>query len=50
MGWGDTILTDIPLQWIDRVWTGAAFRCAAVVARRMCHSDHRMVVCDLLLR
>jgi endonuclease/exonuclease/phosphatase (EEP) superfamily protein YafD len=48
LGWGDTILNEIPLQRIDQVWTSAPFHCTAVVARRTRASDHRMVICDLL--
>jgi endonuclease/exonuclease/phosphatase (EEP) superfamily protein YafD len=49
MGWGDTIVNDIPLQRIDQVWVSPFFRAGAVVARKTRNSDHRMVICDLLL-
>jgi len=49
LGWGDTILNDMPLQRIDQVWINDRFRTAAVVARKTQNSDHRLVVCDLVL-
>ena len=48
LGWGDTIVNDIPLQRIDQVWVSPTFRTAEVVARKTQNSDHRIVVCDLL--
>ena len=49
VGWGNTALNHIPLARIDKVWISRDLRAAAVVAVRTQHSDHRMVVCDLLL-
>lgn len=49
VGWGDTFMNDFPLLRIDQVWTSEHFRAVAVRARRTEHSDHRMVVYDLLL-
>jgi endonuclease/exonuclease/phosphatase (EEP) superfamily protein YafD len=49
-GWGNTIINDVPFLRIDQIWTNAEFRWASVVARRTRHSDHRMVVADLILR
>lgn len=48
-GWGNTILNDIPLQRIDQIWISRDIRAASCVARKSAHSDHRMVVCDLLV-
>jgi hypothetical protein len=47
-GWGNTLDNDIPFLRIDQVWHSQHFRAASVVARRTVHSDHRMVVCDLI--
>lgn len=49
-GWGNTILNDIPALRIDQVWASREFQARRVVARKTRHSDHRMVVCDLILR
>ena len=43
-------LSDIPLLRIDQIWTSDHFRAVRVRARKTEHSDHRMVVCDLLAR
>jgi vancomycin resistance protein VanJ len=47
MGWGDTILNEMPLVRIDQVWASERFRALAVRARQTRNSDHRMVICDL---
>lgn len=49
-GWGNTILNDTPVLRIDQIWVSERFRAMAVVARRTKHSDHRMVVCDLVVK
>lgn len=48
-GWGNTILNDAPVHRIDQVWISEGFRAAGVLARKTRHSDHRMVVVDLIL-
>ena len=50
IGWGDTVLNDLPVSRFDQVWASDQFRAAAVVARQTRYSDHRLVVCDLKLR
>jgi len=50
VGWGDTATNDIPLLRVDQVWVYDALRASAVVARKTEHSDHRMVVCDPVVR
>lgn len=47
-GWGNTLANNIPVLRVDQIWTSEHFRPASVVARRTVHSDHRMVVCDLI--
>jgi vancomycin resistance protein VanJ len=49
-GWGNTVLNDFPIARIDQIWASDHFRTATVVARKTVNSDHRMVICDLLLR
>jgi endonuclease/exonuclease/phosphatase (EEP) superfamily protein YafD len=49
-GWGNTYHRRFPIQRIDHLYTTRHFtpvRCRAVATR---HSDHRMVVADLILR
>src|SRR5262245_45508516 len=47
--WGEAMMNDLPIVRFDRVSVGGGLRAASVVARRTRHSDHRLVVCDLLL-
>ena len=48
-GWGNTVLNDLPVLRFDQIWISGHLRAARVHARRTQRSDHRMVVCDLLL-
>ncbi len=48
-GWGNTILNSLPVLRIDQVWTTRTIRASRVVARQTRHSDHRMVVADLIV-
>ena len=48
-GWGNTVLNDVPVLRFDQVWASENLRPSAVVARKTRHSDHRLVICDLLL-
>jgi endonuclease/exonuclease/phosphatase (EEP) superfamily protein YafD len=47
-GWGNTATNDFPLLRFDQVWVSEHWRVARVRARKTQHSDHRMVVCDLM--
>jgi hypothetical protein len=49
IGWGNTIVNEFPFARIDQVWASEPIRAGAVQARRTQYSDHRMVVCDLLV-
>lgn len=49
IGWGNTIMNDVPLMRIDQVWTSNELALQTVVAARTERSDHRMVVCDVRL-
>jgi vancomycin resistance protein VanJ len=48
-GWGNTVLNELPVLRFDQVWLSARLRAARVHSHRTQHSDHRMVVCDLLI-
>ncbi len=48
-GWGNTALNDLPVLRFDQIWLSSGLRAARVRARKTRHSDHRMVVCDVLL-
>ncbi len=49
-GWGNTITNDTPGLRIDQVWISRQFRATTVFAHKTIESDHRMVICDLILR
>jgi hypothetical protein len=48
-GWGDTAINDTPVSRFDQIWASRQFRAVSVVARKTKHSDHRMVICDLVV-
>ena len=48
-GWGNTVLNTIPVLRFDQIWASRHFRPIATWAVRTQHSDHRMVVSDLVL-
>ncbi len=48
-GWGNTIVNNwFPFSRIDQVWTSDVFIAIDVFSAPTLHSDHRMVVCDLV--
>jgi vancomycin resistance protein VanJ len=49
-GWGDTLANDIPFVRIDQIWCDGHFRPISTRAQKTVNSDHRMVICDLLIR
>ena len=49
-GWGCTGTNEYPLFRVDQIWVSRHFEAETVVARKTRHSDHRMVVCDLILK
>jgi len=50
-GWGNTIVNNwLPFSRIDQVWTSDAFVATDVFSAPTLYSDHRMVVCDLVLK
>jgi endonuclease/exonuclease/phosphatase (EEP) superfamily protein YafD len=50
VGWGNTIVNGCPVHRVDQVWVSRAFQATRLRAITSCHSDHRLVVCDMLLR
>ncbi len=50
VGFCNTVVSGFPFHRIDQVWVGERFRVASLVTRPTRHSDHRMVICDLLVR
>lgn len=49
IGWGNTVLNDMPVMRFDQIWVSEHFHVVALAAREMKYSDHRMVICDVLL-
>jgi endonuclease/exonuclease/phosphatase family metal-dependent hydrolase len=49
VGWGDTATNDTPILRIDQIWVSEQLRPVAVLARKTRYSDHRMVICDVVL-
>ena len=50
LGWGNTITNHGPFTRIDQIWISEHWSPQTVISRRTVHSDHRMVVADLILR
>jgi endonuclease/exonuclease/phosphatase family metal-dependent hydrolase len=48
-GWGATGTNEYPLFRVDQVWVSNSLQPVSVTARKTVHSDHRMVVCDLMI-
>jgi vancomycin resistance protein VanJ len=48
VGWGNTIENGLPVLRIDQVWLSRHLRATCVAAIQTKHSDHRMVVADLV--
>lgn len=48
-GWGNTIINSAPFLRIDQIWLSPQWKAVDVFSRATEHSDHRMVVCDVVL-
>jgi vancomycin resistance protein VanJ len=48
-GWGATGTNESPLFRVDQVWVSNSLQPVSVTAQKTQHSDHRMVVCDLVI-
>jgi endonuclease/exonuclease/phosphatase (EEP) superfamily protein YafD len=49
-GWGNTITNDTPALRIDQIWISRQLKATTVFAHKTVESDHRMVVCDLIVK
>jgi hypothetical protein len=50
VGWGATGTKDWPLFRVDQIWSNARLAPIQAFARKTAHSDHRMVICEGVLR
>ena len=50
VGWGATGTNDWPLFRVDQIWTSAGVAPIQTFASKTVHSDHRMVICDAVVR
>ncbi len=48
-GLGNTFINRLPVLRIDHIYTGPTFEVVDARSARTTHSDHRMVVCDIVL-
>ncbi|MGZ0167972.1 MAG: endonuclease/exonuclease/phosphatase family protein [Planctomycetales bacterium] len=48
-GWGATGTNEYPLFRVDQIWVSKSLQAASVTAKKTLYSDHRLVVCDLLI-
>lgn len=48
-GWGATGTNECPLFRVDQVWVSNNLQPVSAMAKKTQHSDHRMVVCDLMI-
>jgi endonuclease/exonuclease/phosphatase (EEP) superfamily protein YafD len=48
-GWGNTGINEFPISRPDQIWVSQDFLTITAWAVKTHHSDHRMVVCDLVL-
>ena len=49
VGWGNTVTNETPVSRFDQVWVSPHFRVAGAISKKTRYSDHRMVICDLVL-
>lgn len=48
-GWGSTGTNQFPLFRVDQIWVSQGFQVESAKAIKTVYSDHRMVVCDLII-
>lgn len=48
-GWGNTGTSRSPLFRVDQIWLSEELRAERLTAERTVHSDHKMVVCDVIV-
>jgi len=49
-GWGHTAINDFPVFRVDQIWVSKHFKVISCFARKTVYSDHRMVICDLMVK
>jgi endonuclease/exonuclease/phosphatase (EEP) superfamily protein YafD len=49
IGWGNTGINEFPISRPDQIWVSGDYQTIAAWAVKTRNSDHRMVVCDLVL-
>ena len=50
VGWGHTAVNSVPLFRVDQIWASSHFKPISVIAEQTKHSDHRMVICRMVIR
>ena len=50
IGWGNTILNGFPVLRYDQIWISAGWDPVSVISIKSDYSDHRNVICDLVVR
>lgn len=50
IGWGDSFHNEYPVVRIDQVWISNHFQPTALITHSSQSSDHRVVICDLILK
>jgi len=48
-GWGHTAINTVPLFRVDQIWASSHFKPFSVYSRKTKHSDHRMVICQMII-
>ncbi len=48
-GWGGTGTNEYPLFRVDQIWVSNSFDVNSATSNKTLHSDHRMVVCELMI-
>jgi vancomycin resistance protein VanJ len=49
IGWPNTAINTFPVSRVDQIWISRHFKAVSVVAQKTMHSDHRIVICDLIV-
>lgn len=47
-GWGNSIINSAPFLRIDQIWLSSQLHATGVYCSKTEHSDHRMLICDVL--
>jgi len=49
IGWGNTVINDLPVSRYDQIWLSPRLHSVGTFAVATRHSDHRLVVCDVVV-